>query len=257
VDREILVHHRTVIEQFSQQAAPFSRWKAQDGEMERLIRLCEMSPEDDVLDVACGPGLVACAVAPYARQVTGLDITPRMIEIAEHRQRERRLTNMSWKIGNVLPLPFADANFTVVLTRYSFHHFLTPAAVLAEMRRVCKPGGRVMVIDKALPPEKVEAYDRMETRRDPSHVRVLTPSELNSLLRDAGLLDIRAIAYGVPMDFNRLIQSSFPNPGDAVDIRRMFDADVGVDSMGLGVRRQGEDVMFSYPVTALVGRKPS
>ena len=254
---ETVSHDQRVIEQFTHQGAPFSRWKSEEGEMERLVCLGEINSQDDVLDVACGPGLVACAVAPYARRVTGIDLTPRMIEIAERRQREQHLTNMVWMVGNVLPLPFDDASFTAVITRYSLHHFLAPAAVLAEMHRVCKPGGRLMVIDLALPPDKVDAYDRMEKRRDPSHVRVLTPAALESLVRKSGLVDIDVVTYDIPMDLKRLMQSSFPNPGDAVEVRRLFDADVGVDNMGLGARRHGEDVVFSYPVTALVGRKPN
>jgi ubiquinone/menaquinone biosynthesis C-methylase UbiE len=257
VESEIALHERTVVEQFSKQAAPFCRWKSEDGEMERLVHLCGITPQDDVLDVACGPGLVACAVALHARHVTGIDLTPRMIEIAERRRCDLRLTNMAWRIGNVLALPFDDGRFTVVITRYSFHHFLAPAEVLAEMRRVCKPGGRVMVVDLALPPDKVDAYDRMERRRDPSHARVLTPAALDALVRESGLVDVRAVTYDISMHLERLMQSSFPNPDDAMEVRRMFHADVGVDGMGLGVRRDGGDVAFSYPVTALVGRKPS
>lgn len=59
------------------------------------------------------------------------------------------------------------------------------------------------------------------------------------------------------MHLERLMQSSFPTPDDAIEVRRMFHADAGVDGMGLGVRRDGEGVVFAYPVTALVGRKPS
>lgn len=257
MESERALHDRTVVEQFSKQAAPFSRWKSEDGEMERLVRLCGITSQDDVLDVACGPGLVACAVAPHARHVTGIDLTPRMIKIAERRQLELHLTNMAWRVGNVLALPFDRGSFTAVITRYSFHHFLAPADVLAEMRRVCKPGGRVMVVDLALPPDKVDAYDQMEKRRDPSHARVLTPAALYALVRESELVDVRAVTYHIPMDLERLMRSSFPDPDNAREVRRMFHADVGVDGMGLGVRRDGEDVVFSYPVTALVGRKPN
>jgi ubiquinone/menaquinone biosynthesis C-methylase UbiE len=256
MEGETTLHDRTVVEQFSKQATPFSRWKPEDGEMERLVRLCGITRQDDVLDIACGPGLVACAVAPHARHVTGIDLTPRTIEIAKRRQRELSLTNVVWQVGNVLALPFDDGSFTAVITRYSFHHFLAPADVLAEMHRVCKPGGRVMVVDVTLPPDKADAYDRMEKRRDPSHARVLTPAALDALVRDSGLVGIRVVTYDILMDLERLMRSSFPDPADAIEVRRMFHADVGVEGMGLGVRLDGEDVVFSYPVTALVGRKP-
>ena len=70
-----------------------------------------------------------------------------MIEEARKRQQSMGLTNMEWRVGDVLPLPFADSSFSAVITRYSFHHFLEPEAVLTEMVRVCQPGGRVAVVD--------------------------------------------------------------------------------------------------------------
>jgi ubiquinone/menaquinone biosynthesis C-methylase UbiE len=105
-----------------------------------LIRAAaEVRAEDTVLDVACGPGLMACAFAAVAGHVTGIDLTPAMIKRAKILQESKALPNLSWRIGDVLPLPFADAAFSLVFTRYSFHHLPDPKAVLAEMVRVCAP----------------------------------------------------------------------------------------------------------------------
>jgi ubiquinone/menaquinone biosynthesis C-methylase UbiE len=83
-----------------------------------------------------------------------------------------------------VPLPLPDAAFSVVVTRYSFHHFLDPKAVLAEMVRVCRPGERVAVIDVFTSgPEHAEVYNRVEKLRDPSHVRALPLAELTGLFR--------------------------------------------------------------------------
>jgi ubiquinone/menaquinone biosynthesis C-methylase UbiE len=106
-----------------------------------------IGPEDTVLDVACGPGLVACTLAEVAQHVTGIDLTPAMIEQAQARQKAKGLMNLTWLVGDAVPLPFPETAFSVVVTRYSFHHFLDPKAVLAEMVRVCSPAGRVAVID--------------------------------------------------------------------------------------------------------------
>jgi ubiquinone/menaquinone biosynthesis C-methylase UbiE len=78
------------------------------------------------------------------------DITPAMIECARELQREKGLTNLRWEVSDVNPTPFADNSFSVVLTRYSFHHFLDPKGVLAEMKRVCKADGTIMVVDVSL-----------------------------------------------------------------------------------------------------------
>src|SRR4029453_9168085 len=98
---------------------------------------------DTVLDVACGPGLVVCAFAKVVRHATGIDITPAMLDPAGAYAAERGLTNVPWRQGDVLPLPWPDASFTVVTSRFAFHHFLDPLAVLHEMKRVATPGGGV------------------------------------------------------------------------------------------------------------------
>ena len=93
-------------------------------------------------------------------------------------------------------MPFPDTAFSAVVTRYSFHHFLDPEAVLAEMVRVCRPGGRVAVIDVfTSSPEQAEACNHVEKLRDPSHVRALSLEELTALCHDAGLRDVRTSFY--------------------------------------------------------------
>src|SRR5690349_18658856 len=108
--------------------------------MDLMFAAARLTSTDDVLDVACGPGIVACAVARHVRHVTGVDMTPRMIEEAAATADKHGVANVTWIVGTAVPLPFPDHSFSVVLTRYSFHHFADPGAALAEMFRVCRPG---------------------------------------------------------------------------------------------------------------------
>ena len=222
-------HNLQIVDQFSRQAIPFAELPGHSQSMQMLIDMSGVSAGDLVLDVACGPGLVACEFAPFALHVTGLDLTPRMIEQAMERQRGRGLTNLSWQVGDVLPLPFPDASFSIVLTRYSFHHFLDPRAVLDEMLRVCRPGGKVMVIDVVQPPEKAAAYDRLEKLRDPSHVHALTIPEMAELISASGLAGVKTARYKVEGELEQQLKASFPNPGDDEIIRGLFRADLGSD----------------------------
>ncbi len=156
---------RLIVEQFTKQAVPFAEMPHHnDEDTNRLvIETTGIGPNDTVLDVACGPGLITTAAAKVARHVTGIDITPAMIDEARKRQQAMGLTNMEWRVGDVLPLPFADSSFSAMITRYSFHHFLEPQAVLTEMVRVCRPGGRAAVVDVFMSStEQAQAYDRME-----------------------------------------------------------------------------------------------
>jgi ubiquinone/menaquinone biosynthesis C-methylase UbiE len=248
-------HNEKIIEQFSLQAIPFSELAGHSDSLQMLIEFSEVSDTDSVLDVACGPGIVACKFAEYAAHITGIDITPKMIEQAKNRQQEKNLTNTSWEIGNVMPLPFPDSHFSLVITRYSFHHFLDPMAVMSEMVRVCKPGGKVMVVDLMLPPDKVDAFNHMEKLRDPSHTKALCSNEMAAIIGGTGLEGIKTERYKVNMELEAQLAASFPNPGDDEKLRQMFSSDIGQDLMGIGTRRVGGEIHFSYPILVTVGRK--
>ncbi len=255
-DRE--EQRRLILDQFTRQAVPFAEMPAHSNdEVNRLLLdLAKIGPEDTVLDVACGPGLVGCALAEVARHVTGLDLTPAMIEQAQARQQSKGLTNLTWLVGDAVPLPFPDAAFSVVVTRYSFHHFLAPRAVLAEMVRVCQAGGRVVVIDVfTSSPEQAKAYNRVEKLRDPSHVRALSLDELTGLFQDAGLGAVQIAFYKLEMQLGSLLARSFPNPGDADRIRQIFADDIGLDRLGVGVHRRDEALHFAFPVVVVAGEK--
>jgi ubiquinone/menaquinone biosynthesis C-methylase UbiE len=250
---------RLILDQFTRQAVPFAQMPAHSNEesVRLLIDLARVGPEDDVLDVACGPGLVACPLAEVARHVTGIDLTPAMIEQARAKQHARGLNNVTWLVGDAVPLPLPDASFSVVVTRYSFHHFLDPKAVLAEMVRVCRPGGRVAVIDVfTSSPEQAEAYNRVEKLRDPSHVRALSLEELIGLCQDAGLRDVRTAFYKLEMALETLLAASFPNPGDADRIRQTFADDIGVDRLGVGANRRDGAIHFAFPIVLIAGQQP-
>jgi ubiquinone/menaquinone biosynthesis C-methylase UbiE len=250
-------HQANIIDQFSRQALPFSQQPAhsQEAFINLLLEISGVGDQDTVLDVACGPGLVATAFAERARHVTGIDLTPAMIERARQIQREKDLNNLSWQIGTVLPLPFPDASFSLVITRYSFHHFLEPQAVFTEMVRVCTPGDRVLVADVIMLPEKREFLDQEEKLRDPSHTRTLTPDEFCRMADDLQLQNIKTKFFQSVRNLNAHLKASFPNPGDEEKVRQIFREDIGKDDLGLGAHWQGDEIYFAYPIIVLVGRK--
>jgi ubiquinone/menaquinone biosynthesis C-methylase UbiE len=123
-----------------------------------------------------------------------------------------------------------------------------PKAILAEMVRVCSHGGRVVVVDVFTSgPEQAEAYNRLERLRDPSHVRALALEELTRLVSQAGLRNVRTQLYKHEVELEQVLQRSFPNPGDADTIRRMFAEDLGVDRVGVGAHRTEGSIHYAYP----------
>lgn len=243
-------HHDTVRDQFSRQAIPFSTAPSMrdDKAIQLLIDATGTNADDTVLDVACGPGLVACALAKVAHHVTGIDLTPAMIDRARALANERQLGNVTFQVGDVLPLPYPDAVFSLVVSRFAFHHFPNPAAVLAEMRRVCRPGGRVAVADlMASPdPKKASAFHRMEMLRDPSHARALTLEELRTLFARAGFRAPTETFWRMEIDVEGLLERSFPAPGNLDVIRQMYVDSVDDDALGLATRRENGRVRITY-----------
>jgi ubiquinone/menaquinone biosynthesis C-methylase UbiE len=247
---------RLILDQFSRQAVPFSQMHAGDGGAVHrlLLDTADVGPDDDVLDVACGPGLVACEAAKVARHVTGIDLTPAMIEQARARQSSLGLTNLTWVVGDALPLPFPDATFSRVVTRYSFHHFTDAAGAFEEMVRACRPGGRVTVCDVfTTSAAQAEAYDRLEKHRDPSHTHALQLAELEALF--AGLADVRQAFYKYPVKVEALLSRSFPGPGGADAFRHMVRADVGANRIGVDATDDEGGLGFSFPVVIVSGVK--
>ncbi|MBI1846447.1 MAG: methyltransferase domain-containing protein [Candidatus Rokubacteria bacterium] len=247
-------HRDAILDQFTRQAVPFSTAPGiRDEEALRLVvEASDAGPEDTVLDVACGPGLVTCAFARVVKHTTGLDLTPAMLERARTVQREQGLTNMTWQQGEAIPLPYPEGAFTIVVSRFAFHHFLDPAAALTEMRRVCAQGGRVVVVDSAPAPDKADAFNAMEVLRDPSHVRAMAQEELRGLFHAAGLPEPRVKTYRLEGEVEGLLKRSFPNPGDDEKIRTLFAASVADDALGVGARPEGGEIRFGYPVAVLV-----
>ncbi|TYQ28911.1 methyltransferase domain-containing protein [Pseudanabaena sp. UWO311] len=252
-------HQESIIDQFTRQAIPFTQLYAHSNQesLDLLVEMAGVSDRDTVLDVACGSGIVACAFAKVADRVTGIDITPAMLEQASVLAAQKGLKNLSWQQGDIEKLPFPDESFSIVMSRYAFHHFLQPDVVMSEMMRVCRRGGRVLVADVALPQEKVEAYDRLEKLRDPSHTHALTLEEFSQLVANYNLQNVSWKFYKVELELDQQLAASFPNLGDKDRIRQIFRDDVGIDNLGVGAHYRGNEIQYVVPIAAIVGEKIS
>jgi SAM-dependent methyltransferase len=244
-----------VVDQFTRQATPFANSAAMRDEdaLRLLVAFSGAGANDTVLDVACGPGLVVAAFARLCRHATGIDLTPAMIDKAREHAAALGLTNIDWRIGNVLPLPFPHRAFSLVASRFAFHHFPDPLAVLREMARVCARPGRIVIADMAASedPEKAAALNAMERLRDPSHTRALPISEWRALFAQAGLSAPRETYYDVRADLEGLLRTSFPAPKDVPVIRKMFEGSLAGDGLGMKTRRKDDRILLSYPIAIL------
>lgn len=168
-------HDEQVNQQFGQAASAYltSTAHAQGADLERLGHILQGKSDAAVLDLGCGAGHVSFAVATQVRAVTAYDLSNQMLDVVAQEVARRGLANIATRQGVAEELPFSDATFDYVLTRFSAHHWSNLPRALAEMRRVLKDGGRMIVIDVIAPTTPImdTHLQCIELLRDVSHVR--------------------------------------------------------------------------------------
>jgi SAM-dependent methyltransferase len=215
-----------------------------------------LEPDMVVLDVACGAGHVAEQVAPHVRQVVGIDLTPSLLEVGAERLREAGITNVLLQEGNAAELPFLDASFDLVVCRGAMHHFLHPERPIAEMARVCRPEGRVVVSDMvATSTEARERFDQVHRDLDPSHARTLLEAEVAELLRST----VGPIAYGETSDpFAIPVDHILTDAADRDAVMSALRAELaGGDTTGFDPVADGDQILVSFTSTVVHATRTS
>lgn len=249
-------HQQRILSRFTEMAEVFATVpQFTDREsLDALVALTAACETDSSLDVACGAGVVACHFAARVQQAAGIDITPAMLDQARLRQAGAGLDNVEWYCGDVNALPFADATFSIVTSRYAIHHLLEPARVLKEMARVCRPGGRIAIADICLPDETVDAalYNRIETMNDASHARALTESDWLRESRVAGLALRPAQRYRLEFPLARMLERA-GHARSVIDGIELEVRNAIQDGRLAGCARlQDGRCQFIYPITVFL-----
>ncbi|MFA5787208.1 MAG: class I SAM-dependent methyltransferase [Actinomycetota bacterium] len=138
-------------------------------------RAATLAPGDEALDVACGTGALAMALLEEqpALRVVGVDVSAGMLARAAARSDDRA----EFLVGDAANLPFEDGRFAAVTIGFGLRNLRDPTAGLEEMRRVTRPGGRLVVLEFSHPtsPAFRTAYLAYLTRVMPALARALTP----------------------------------------------------------------------------------
>jgi SAM-dependent methyltransferase len=111
---------------------------------ELVVEMAALSPEERVIDLACGTGNAALLAAARAARVIGIDSAPRLLEVARQRAREQRL-EVDFREGDLLRLPLGDRAADVVISVFGVIFASDPGAGLRELRRVARAGGRALI----------------------------------------------------------------------------------------------------------------
>lgn len=153
---------------------------------ERVRRLLTLTGEERALDVGTGAGEFALVLAPLVREVVGVDIVPELLDQA----RARAPANMQLVEADATRLPFPPGSFDLVCCARTFHHTPRPELIVAELTRVLRPGGTMLVVDQIAPIDPLAALElnRFEVARDPSTTRILADVDLRGLFDSNNLV---------------------------------------------------------------------
>jgi len=196
--------------QFGPRAAAYvaSLTHSEGEDLKRLAAIASGRPQARVLDLGCGGGHAAFAVAPYVKEVVAYDLSHDMLNAVAAQAERRGLANITVRQGTVESLPFRDSEFDIVMTRFSMHHWSDLAAGLKQARRVTRKEGCGAFIDTVAPsaPALDTFLQALELFRDPSHVRNYSEAEFRSALASAGFTVTTVAPRRIPIAFKAWIE---------------------------------------------------
>lgn len=215
-----------VSDQFSGSAQGYltSDVHANGADLQRLNALTRYSASQTALDLGCGAGHTSFAMAKEVAAVTAYDLSAEMLVLVESEAVRRGLTNITTQQGSAEHLPFADASFDLVATRFSTHHWSNVPAAMSEVRRVLKPTGILVLIDTVSPENPLfdTVLQTVEILADASHIRDYRVSEWHAMLNVAGFEVLESDSWTLPMAFSSWIGRKQTSELRADTIRDVF-----------------------------------
>lgn len=250
-------HNEAIRQEFEKQAASFSdaRYTYQ---LDWMIKELDPQPDDAVLDIAAGTGHIARPLAAKTRYVVALDLTPEMLRRGKAEADAASIHNILFELGDAAHLPYLDASFDLVTSRFAVHHFEDPQLQLVEMVRVCRPGGRVGIIDMVVTSEPAIAqeHNRLERLRDQTHTEALSFEGLTSLLGQLGAPVARHATLDAELSVNSWLASSQTPAERAEQVRSALQAEIdGGPVTGMRPFLRDGKLRFTHTWAVVVGIK--
>lgn len=255
---------RNIIEkakaQFERQAERYadSRPHALGDSLELMVEWAKPKPTDLVLDVATGAGFTAFAFAARARRVVATDLTANMVNQARRLASERGLTNLLFHLAEAEALPFQDGVFDIATCRLAPHHFGSVQRFLAEIHRILRSGGTLVLCDSSSPEDSDAFAWQQETERirDPSHVRNYSPTEWWHMTEKAGFhVDGLNTDHRSRLAFTDWVRTSGTDPATVMILRERFLTAPPSVQRAFQIQQDGEEIRFAWMLTIVLAHR--
>jgi len=220
-----------------------------------VMDLAGISERDRVLDVATGTGYMAMAVAEVNAEVIASDFTLEMLLEAREALEGGGKTELA--LADADRLAFADNSFDAVTCRVSIHHFANPQLAIGEMARVCKPDGRVVIMDVVSSEDKSKSdlHNKMGKLRDSSEVRQWQRSEIERMVKETGLTVTEVESWSHVMAFDEWIRLGGADSETAERLREMMIDSMNGDKAGMKPEFRDGELVFTWTTGIIVARK--
>lgn len=248
-----------VREQFDKQAKQFSNWIGTRDErsLQQLFDFIGFAENDSLLDVGCGTGNFAAFCANRIGRVHGVDISPKMIDLARKQVEANKLNNVFFECHDVEDLPFEVGGFSVVTSRSAFHHMEHYDKVFQEMVRCCQDGGLVCIDDVAAydDPQANFFFDELDRAIDVSHNTRISANSFRDLFALNGVEILRSADLEFEISVQLYASHAVQSEDAARKIHELLQFGLKDPKVSKFLYREKDDIVFKNKGFRVVGRK--
>lgn len=250
-----------VKKQFNKQANNFQKWPVTHDEetFDYIAALTEIGDEDKMLDVACGTGAMAIYFDNKVKQVCGIDISDRMIDIAKAQAKEKNVHSVYFKCCDVENITYNDNSFTVVGSKAAFHHMANYRKVFKEMVRCCDMNGRIYIQDiSTFENERVnDFFEKLECAIDASHCVTLSKSQFFNLYKENNIKLRRLFQSETLLSVNEYITHAVQEEESKREINDLLDYGLNDSKISHYFVNENNELFMKRNVVSILGVKRS
>jgi SAM-dependent methyltransferase len=246
--------HEAQRQTWARRAALYNRldWATKSDFLKVFLDYCPVSPQTEALDIGIGTGVVAEAIAPHVKKVTGIDISPEMIAQIK---AKAALSHIECHEADVQEMPFDDNCFHLCTARMVFHHVENCMRGLREVFRVLRPRGHIVLIE-GVPPDHLtrKRYEEIFALKEQRHT--FSEAELINMFYRAGFKKIALFPHFMEqVSLNNWLGNSALAPDVVAEIRRLHvEADDHFKQV-YNLNERNGDVFMDWKFAILVGEK--